>query len=209
MIFSLAIGSIAKKSHISILLNRSSNGYMSANRSALQTAENNLYKSIKSIKTKPKIQDHTSPPNTPSNKRTIDPIKAKVNILSLLIDNKDASKDLYNLTANLIKILYEKSDFYKNAFEFQILDEIIEALKMQNKKQKPLNLPELTLKMKKNQKIYYKMLKGSKFYNFNKSIGYPSLLDFITISPGNNEILLKGNLTNIAQKKVLSFLIIN
>ena len=54
-------------------------------------------------------------------------------------------------------------------------------------------MEKLIFKDQKLQNIWYKLLKGTKNYDFDKKTGYPSILDFITVEENshNNKICIK------------------
>lgn len=114
-----------------------------------------------------------------------------LNVFSLINDGKDQSPLIYNIFSNLIFVLYDNTSLFSEPldkkFIYQLVDEIIFAAQKELDSQKDLPikqiyLEKLKLKSKNLQTIYYQMLKGTNHYNFQKKLGYPSLLDFIICS---------------------------
>ena len=72
-----------------------------------------------------------------------------------------------------------------------MLDNILIAFENQQDKNQELNFETLIFKEDSLQKIFYKMLKGTKFYDYDKNIGIASFLDFVKIENNSLDVLIK------------------
>ncbi|OGN61625.1 MAG: hypothetical protein A3F40_00160 [Chlamydiae bacterium RIFCSPHIGHO2_12_FULL_27_8] len=171
MIFSIITNNLYLKAKNETIFSSSLNGFMKASRNLNNNFEKEIFKNLKTNnEKKEKILSKT---------RNINILNAKMNLYPLLDKKKSENAEYYNLAAKLIKELYKESDFYQEGFEFFLLDRII-----LNDKNTP-SLDRIDLNNSKFQKIYYKMLKGSKTYNI------PSFLDYFTIKEKDFKIPIK------------------
>lgn len=186
MIIAITTNTLLKKKVSDDIACKSISGYMSASRKALNNSE---YYYFKTIKEKPdnKAKKQSKAQENEKKTRQIHPENAKINIYPLLTD-KENQQELYNLVKSLIKTLYSNKSFYKKNFEKEILNNILYAFENQLKKDKDLHLANLFLKDFSLQNSYYKILKGTKFYDFDRNVGTASLLDFIKFENSNSKI---------------------
>lgn len=201
MIFSISTTVFLKKASFEDSFEKSISGYMSASRKLISAKEYDFYKSIKKVPKEKDLnkKDIDEMQELKSNKiaknstegakktREINTLNAKVNIYKLGVEKKENHKELYNLVARLIKNLYSNKSFYHNNLENIILDNILKAIENQ-KNDKNISPSKLVLKTQDLQKVYYKMLKGSKFYDFEKGQGTASLVDFLKIENSKSKI---------------------
>ncbi|MBN2479019.1 MAG: hypothetical protein JXA94_02200 [Parachlamydiales bacterium] len=184
MIFAVITNTLIFKKNTSKYISKSYVGFMKSNRKLLNKYEMNFYKNIK---IDPATVDHKNKKNTDENKtRTINIENAKLNIFPLFSEDADSAKELFKITANLIKTLYQNKSFYKKGLEVELLNQMITSYKNLEKKPKNIFLEKIKLKDQNYQMTYYKILKGTKFYNFEKNIGHGSLLDFVTVDNSKN-----------------------
>jgi hypothetical protein len=183
MIFAIATNTLFTKKQTDEIVSKSFLGYMQASRDALNKSEKKYFNSIKSIAKETSKKQAPKETKEKNKIRKINPILGKVNILPLLND-RDNQKDLYNLCASLIKTLYSNQSFYKKNLEYNLLNSLISSYN-KLKKTENIHLESLVLKDPDLQKTFYKILKGTKFYDFKNSIGTPSLLDFIKLENTN------------------------
>jgi len=188
MIFAITTNTLLKKKGEDSIVSKSFSGYMKASRNALNEAQVNYFSAIKEVSTHKNSPENNE--NTLPKKRTINTENAKINIYHLSKDIEN-QKDLYNLTTSLIKTLYSNKSFYKKNLEHELISQILKAIENQSKDNKNLQLANLILKNDSFQKTYYKILKGTKFYDFEKNIGSASLLDFIKFENSNQKIPMK------------------
>lgn len=209
MIFAITTNTLSKKHLSDGFVSRSFSGYMKSSRKALNEYEkyyfDNLKESVKSKSITTTQKEKISKDNEVK-PRQIHPERAKVNIYQLVIDKKENQKELSNILASLIKTLYSKQSFYKKDFEKKLLDNILTAFESQIEKKQELNFETLTLKDGSLKNIYYKIIKGTKFYDFENKIGCPSLLDFVKIENLKEQIPIKDAskelLTSIFNKEI-------
>ncbi len=91
---------------------------------------------------------------------------AKLNIHLLL---ERPSPHLYEAAATLIKSLYSHKSFYAKDLEYQVLDTIIDMAKKNKDSFSFTTLP------------FYKIVKGTNYYNIETQEGYPPLQDYLCI----------------------------
>lgn len=107
-----------------------------------------------------------------------------LNIFPLLKDGKDKEHDCYEIFAKLIRALYEKELTKKN-IEYSLIDALIKKSQETLTANEELFLEKIYFGNESLQNLWYKMLKGSKFYNLEKNIGYPSIFEFISLYNSN------------------------
>ena len=71
--------------------------------------------------------------------------------------------------------------------EYKLVDNIILTCKDLLKKNEEISLEKLVLKDPSFQLLWYKMLKGTKYYDFKNKTGMPSILEFITIKETSSQ----------------------
>jgi hypothetical protein len=116
-----------------------------------------------------------------------------LNILPLLKDGKDKEHDCYEIFAKLIRAIYEKELTKKN-MEYLLIDTLIKKSQEILTANEELFLEKIYFGNESLQNLWYKMLKGSKFYNLEKNIGYPSIFEFVS--------LYNSNKTTICMQKI-------
>ncbi|NGX44062.1 MAG: hypothetical protein K1060chlam3_00221 [Candidatus Anoxychlamydiales bacterium] len=194
MIFAITTNTLSKKHLSDGFVSRSFSGYMKSSRKATNEYERYCFDNLKeSVKSKQRTTADREKPSEDKKEKTreIHIENAKINIFQLVIDKKEKQKDTYNLIASLIKTLYSNQSFYKKGFEKDILNNILVAFENQIKKKQNLNFETLILKDGSLKNIYYKIIKGTKFYDFEKKIGCPSILDFVKVENSKEQIPMK------------------
>jgi hypothetical protein len=183
LIFSFFTNTLFVKHKNSTLASKSFSGYMIAKRDAENEYQSEVYRLIDAKPIKKQKKTNQNNPQKDAKKRLANPLNAKINITSLFLEN---NQDLYNLVKSLIHNLYKNKSFYYDNLEIYLLNNLIEEAKVFLKDEKNslnnLNLCKISFKDKQLNDIYYKMLKGTKFYIYKKNIGFPSLLDYIDIN---------------------------
>ena len=101
-----------------------------------------------------------------------------IDIFPLLKNGKVSEKQTYELFARLIRTVHFSS-LPKNC-EYTLINNLIQAY--QTADDENISLEKLSLSNTNLQKKWYSLLRGTKFYNFEKKEGCPSLLDFITLN---------------------------
>ncbi len=181
MIFAISTSTLLVKKKNQDIIAKSYNGYMTANRKSLNNYQSAVYTNIQAVKENDYKKNNTKKNEEP--KRTIDLQNGKINIYPLLKEGIETHKDLYYLLSSLIKSLYSDKNFYKNNLENNIVNNMIKDAKKKFEDSDDINLAQLNMNNQDLQLNYYKMLKGSKLYNFENKSGVASLLDFICAYP--------------------------
>lgn len=177
LIFSITASFMLKQHKDTSLLKQSIDGYYKA----YFLTENNIQKHLYKIQ---KAEKKTPLPKASFPKKTVqneEPKKsslkrddksgvkkiypcAQINVTPLLKKGKEEIY-LYDLMNKLITSLYPKK-FH------QILDKLLSNYKNSS-------LQTISFNKESDRKLWYQMLQGTKFYDFEKKIGYPSILEFI------------------------------
>ncbi len=207
MIFAISTQMLLSKKVSSDIISKSYVGYMKVQRRATSKSETYYYSTIKTEKNEKEIKQKIK---TEKVKKIKEPNRSEsyFNIYPLITEGKESHPELYESILHLIRVLYLENGFFKNLkiknLDKEILNNILLSAKESLKEElsaNELHLAKLELKEKDLQPIYYKMMKGSKFYNYKEKIGYPSLLDFIKIRDEKNKIPI-----NSAHFEILSIL---
>jgi hypothetical protein len=183
----LALGSILdlEKQLGAHRLEKSYLGNLAANRQILDQTTSAFYASLKADRNKEKEErerekkeEKVEIPKPPA----INPPCARLNLSPLIESNLVQDRVLYEMTAKLLKTFYGESLFEnKPRAEYKFLDAVLAELRLQ----KSTLLEKVSFKDPCLQKLYYKMLKGTK-----DGVGYPSLLDYVKIENALSKICL-------------------
>ena len=209
MIFSIISTSMLKNHKDSVILKKSIKGFYNANNLSQNSFENFIYKGMKAkkntSKTKtPKINTSTQNKTPKQKNKKENKIYdcARINILPLLENGRKSEKKLYEIVLKLVKNTYFKNSKEKNISSIFLnnlikssqnrVKEKIKASQSRISQTKELVLEKIIFKNENFQRIWYQMLKGSKFYDLKKNIGYPSILEFISLSSQNKICLHKA-----------------
>lgn len=157
-------------------------GFMRTHRELQSSIERKqfVYQRGKVIGTAPKEKKEGEKVPTYYNPRealTLHPL-SKLNIAPLLSKSPfPASALLYETAATLIRLLYEKTPFYKKDLEYQLLDQLISsASQIEGEISWGKLIPLLVA-----EEPYYKIFRGTKSYQLFTNKGYPPLSDFISL----------------------------
>lgn len=104
---------------------------------------------------------------------------ARLNLWPLIQEGREKHETLYQLIAKLIRTFYGALHTGEKQFEYYFLDVFLESAKAGIQKTDPFSLEKIDLIDPKLQRIYYKMLKGTKAWDVRNQIGYPPLLDYV------------------------------
>ncbi len=217
IIFSIITASMLHQHKDSSEIKKSIGGYYAASELSEDALEKAFFKSLKNKK------EEKVPPASPAPEKKTTPTTAKVeeidddeddedikkiyecstlNILPLLSEGKDANKDSYDIFSQIIKTFY--SSLLSEKEQIALIDSLIKnASKIIQNKEEELVLEKIVLE-DRFQRAWYQMQKGSKFYNFEKKIGYPSIFELINIS--QSEKKQKHICLQKASKEMLSSL---
>lgn len=204
IVFSIMSHFLLKDHRDTVIMKKSIEGYLNAYKKSQNSYEDFLCKSFKVKKKdivksegqkdfKKKGGDKKSLKEEEENNNEEIFSCGQINIYPLLKNGKIEEKKIYEIFKKLIKMLYGRI-LKKENMEDYLLDKLIFI----TKDKKNLHLEKIDFKDQELQILWYKMLKGTKFYDFKNNIGYPSILNFIKISEKKERICI-----NKAQKEIL------
>lgn len=104
---------------------------------------------------------------------------AKLNLWPLIQEGRESHPILYDLVIKLIRTFY-------GAFECDersLLNELLAAAKRTLQTQAPFALEKLDLDDPDLQRLYYKMLRGTKKWDLASGVGYPPFLEYVKAAP--------------------------
>ena len=164
-------------------------GHLKANRKVLSKCEMEAYSSYRSVLKPPSDKEKeigaphiVKAPEVPR----INPECARINLWPLIKEGPEEHPFLYETAAKLFKTFYSSLFENRPRAEYSFLDHF---LKIAKKEDLPIALEKLSVG-EAWQHIYYKMLKGTKEWSLKDGIGYPSLLDSISIEEAPSRICL-------------------
>lgn len=187
LILSYTFFSIADKHTTSTRVRNVCHGTHKANRDILNQYQSLTYKNLSN---KPKVKDEPAAAKTGDNKPK--PPKpnqecAKFNLSPLIQEGRKTHPQLYELTAKMLRTLYGQNLFEgKKRAEYNFLDALITSAQGKD----AVRIEKLVLPTPEYQRIYYKMLKGTKKYNLAAHEGIAPLPDFLKIEPSKVKICI-------------------
>lgn len=169
-------------------------GHEKANRTLLNRYQSELYKGLGQNQN-PQTKTSASSQETkkdPLPHPSIDPNRecAKINLWPLIQEGREAHPALYELTLNLLRLFYEPLFPAKKNRESYFLNALLTSAKSFSSTNAPIALEKIDLENPSLQKLYYKMLKGTKTWNLQKQTGFPPLLEYIKAAPSKDKICL-------------------
>ena len=185
MIFAMINGVIISKKKLNSNISKSYIGYMSASRNLLNKQVKLQFKQIKSNKLPEGEKE--SRPIEKTKKREINIQRGKLNLYELL---EDQNSDLLNVYSSFFKVLYSHLPFYENDLEYKILKLLQDEYDRQEDKTF-FCLEKIKIEDPKLALIYYKILKGTKFYDFFNKEGNPSFLDYFRVDNTHFKVPIK------------------
>jgi hypothetical protein len=167
-----------------------------ANRKILNSFESEVYNGLDRIRTpgtKDEVQEEEDEKESPSKKKKQDEPDmnrtcSRINLWPLIQDGRESHPALYELAAKLIRTFYGQIHTGEKRFEYQFLDLLISSSKTSLKEDGKLSLEKLTLLKPEYQRVYYKMLKGTKNWDLREGLGYPPLQDYVKVEPSDEKI---------------------
>ncbi len=115
---------------------------------------------------------------------------ARLNLWPLIQEGREAHPTLYEVAANMIRLFYGSLQSQTKRFEYHFLNALLAAAKTAAQQPAPFALEKIDLGDAELQRIYYKMLKGTKQWDLDANLGYPSLLDYVKAEPVIEKICL-------------------
>lgn len=180
--------------------NRLRNTHLShkrANRALLNEFESNFYNNtLKRHKTGPSQTSHKSKKevfeeevNEDEKIPEINKECSRLNLWPLIQEGRESHTALYELAAKMIRTFYDPLLPKEKRFEYRFLNVwLASAKKCIQGEEGAFSLEKITLLDSDLQKIYYKMLKGTKKWDLEENIGYPPLQDYIKAEPHESKI---------------------
>ncbi len=170
-------------------------GHITANRKIFEQTTSEFYAALKhtviSDNKKKGEQKEEIQETAVSLPPAINPRCARLNLFLLVEHGPQKEPYLYETTAKLLRIFYGELLFdNKVRAEYKFLDAFLKAVRLQIMNEKFSVLEKVAFKDPHFQRLYYKMLKGTKKNDLLEGIGYPSLLDYITIESASSKICL-------------------
>ncbi len=110
---------------------------------------------------------------------------ARLNLWQLFQEGRENHPQLYELAAKLIRTFYGSMNQEKR-FEYHLLDALISSAK----KTQQFSLEKIALDDPDMQKMYYRMLKGTKIWDLLRNVGYPPLLEYVKAEPSQEKICI-------------------
>lgn len=115
---------------------------------------------------------------------------SKINLWPLIHEGRETHPVLYELAAKLIRTFYGPLDTGEKRFEYQFLDTLLASAKGALQEEGPFSLEKIALLKPDYQKVYYKMLRGTKSWDLREGIGYPPLRDYVKAEPSEEKLCL-------------------
>jgi hypothetical protein len=174
-------------------------GHQTAHRKLLNQYQSALYKQLRGNleKAEPVEEDEDEEsPDVPIVKK--DPIKkpdpnrecAELNLWPLIQEGKSNHPLLFELALKIIRTFYPSLLQEKN-IEVRLLNALLSSAKIAIQEQEAnFSLEKVDLGDERLQRIYYKMLKGTKEWDLALQKGYPSLLDYMKADAAPDKICI-------------------
>ena len=192
LIIGISTHSLIEKGRLGLFVPKSYKGYMIASRDVQGQEEKYYYKKAPKPKQKKETQEKKfenpiakEKEKNKSNETNFENIHfdSRINIWPLFSSEKASCKDLYEITAELFRVLYSKQSFFEKGMEYEILNNLIEEGKKLLEKEQTICLEKIKLSSPLKQMSWYKMLKGTKKYKTQKDKGFDSILEYIELFP--------------------------
>ncbi len=173
------------------------NSYTSSqkvNRKILNSFESEVYAGLNEVKSAPKLKEHEEifePDEIPvekSKKPGLNRVCSRINLWPLIQEGRENHPALYELAAKMIRTFYPALNTGEKRFEYHFLDVLIASSKAAMKEDHPFSLEKIALVKPDLQRVYYKMLRGTKHWDLVEGIGYPPLQDYIKAEPAQDKI---------------------
>ncbi len=198
LLFILSYGMFAcwEKQIASIYLRKTYVGHQKVNRKILNRYQSTIYDNCPG-KSKPEAPKPKSSRKKKPKKKTADEEKkefdpnpecARLNLWPLIQEGRENHPLLYELATRMLHTFYTPLIADKKQFETSFLDALLLAAKLTIQEEAPFALEKIDLKDPDLQRIYYKMLKGTKQWDLSAKDGYPSLLDYMKAVPSPEKL---------------------
>lgn len=181
LILSFGYYSLAEKHLTGNKLRNSYISHSRVHRKICNQFTSELYNNLQGVKTERKKTNKKK--NAGPKNIIVEPNRecAKLNLWPLIEEGRENHPKLYELAIKLIGTFYKPLGDGEKRFEHRFLDQFIQCAKSVKKEE--FSLETLSFSDPEMQKLYYKMLKGTKKWDLNNHIGYPPLLDYVKANP--------------------------
>lgn len=195
LILSYGYYAIADKHAAGIKLRNTYFSHIEANRKVLNQFESQFYNySLKRAKPQTSAEEKQEKQDAGEEVNQKEPDFnhecARLNLWPLIQEGKLDHPVLYELAAKLIRTFYQPLFPKEKRFEYEFLDHLLSSAKKSNQNEKVFALEKVMLLDPEMQKIYYKMLKGTKRWNLDAAIGFPPLGEYVTAELSQGKICL-------------------
>ncbi|MDE3047541.1 MAG: hypothetical protein KGI83_04245, partial [Verrucomicrobiota bacterium] len=113
---------------------------------------------------------------------------ARLNLWPLIQEGRETHPILYETAARLIRTFYDPLNPGKKRFEYHLLNLLLASAKQTVQNEGTCALEKVLLPDPDMQKIYYKMLKGTKKWDLRNSLGYPPLTEYVKVDRSDTKI---------------------
>lgn len=168
--------------------------YSQVNRKILNSFESQVYKGLEAVKATAKQEDHEEEfqPEEKAveneKKPGINRACSRINLWPLIQEGRENHPALYELAAKLIRTFYGSLHTGEKRFEYHFLDVLIASSKAALQEDHPFSLEKVALVKPDLQRVYYKMLRGTKHWDLIENIGYPPLQDYVKAESSEDKI---------------------
>lgn len=176
---------------------KSQNAYLGlrkVERNILRQSESKLFRNAAGVPIKTKNEQQTKASKNeskPAPYPQVNPICSRLNLLPLLVEENPLHSVRYELAAKLLRLFYGDSLLDKGKRqEYEFLDCLLSSAKEAIQSQQELKLETIALNRPEFQRLYYRMLKGTKHANLFSRSGYPALIDYFKIERADTPICL-------------------
>lgn len=144
------------------------------------------------------VEEEEEEPKTPNKKKAPKAEKApacnrecaRLNLWPLIQEGREKHPLLYNLMLNLIQTFYGQFNKEEKGFETHFLNALLASAKAAAQEQEVFALEKVALSNPGLQKIYYKMLKGTKHWDLKEKMGYPPLMEYVQATPSQEKLCI-------------------
>ncbi len=163
-------------------------GYHKANRKILNSYQSEIYKNIRGKPKETKKRAKWLTAQIPKKKKAdFNHECAKINLWPLIQEGREQHPVLYETAAQMIHTFYGSFSNEKR-FEYRFLDALLASAKLAMEQKETFALEKLAIE--EYQKVYYKMLKGTKTWSLIVGKGSPPLLDYVKVEQSNDKLCL-------------------
>lgn len=181
-----------------IKLRNTYTSHQQANREIVNQYESAFYNGLRGAKSAPssekpgKKKTEKEPKTENETEKTVEFNKecARLNLWPLIQEGREDHLLLYELAAKLIRTFYGPLNTGEKRFEYEFLNVLLVSAKKAVQEKEFFSLEKISLLDPKFQKVYYKMLKGTKKWDLREEVGYPPLLDYVKAEPLEGKICL-------------------